>query len=307
MEGIFIRDGSEAGKDQGIQGLSLLAKFGKTEIMSQYICTNAVVWLVPGVTDETFEFFFVHSGSIRLGDEDDCEILKAGDCFFTNKLKKDVQVRCLEDALLLYISNNPIFDESAYWRKTLGNLVNQIDKMDHYTKQHSNSVMRYATAIREKLIDECSSLSTEDFVLAALFHDVGKCNTPPRILLKPARLTKEEYEIMKHHPIDSANILEPIFGSRIASLARMHHERMDGSGYPLGLKGDQIPLEARILMVADAFDAITSKRVYSDVRSYAVGIEELRRFPEQYDMHVVDALAGMVDDGSILRCSDHDR
>ncbi len=305
MEGLFIRNGDLSVDKKGNGGLELLAKHGNIEVMCQYIKEGALVWLTPGVPGETFEYFFVHEGEIEITGDNCSEVLERGDCFFTGNLKKEVQIRCSKAAKLLYVSNSPIFDGEAYWQRTLQGLLLRIDQTDHYTLRHSRSVMKYAVAIHDKMSSWAHDIGTNDFVIGCLFHDVGKCNTPKEILQKPGRLTPEEYGIMKQHPLHSGDILEPMYGNKVATLARQHHERLDGTGYPLGLKEDQIPPEARILMVADAFDAISSRRVYQNARGYEDAVIELRRFPSQYDSRVVDVLEKLVKDGTVLYCSEH--
>ena len=105
--------------------------------------------------------------------------------------------------------------------------------------------------------------------------------------------------MIQQHAADSARILLPKYGPRIAELAHSHHERMDGSGYPRGLKGDQIPFESRILAVADAFDAMTSDRGYNRVKTFAEAAAELQAMPQRYDPLVTAALAQLVSTGGI--------
>lgn len=301
MDGFFGWHSHQGAFSGRADGLALLAKSGKLEIMTQRIEESSTAWLSPGEDEENFEFFYVHEGSLEVTfDEDKTEVFEPGDSFFVKGLKQSILLRCLKKALLLYVANIPTFDEEAYWQEKLKELTLRIDEKDHYTRRHSHAVMNYSIQLYRQLTDHCPGLSLNDYVVAALFHDVGKCNVPDEILRKPARLTDEEYEIIKRHPLDSARILEPYFGKRIADLTRMHHERMDGSGYPDGLKGEEIPFEARILMVADAFDAITSRRSYNEVRSMEDAAKELYELKEQYDPVVTETLLRLVQEGSII-------
>ena len=115
-------------------------------------------------------------------------------------------------------------------------------------------------------------------VMAGRIHDVGKITVPDAVLLKPGRLTDQEFETMKHHAERGAHIAS---SSRVlkhvADVIKAHHERYAGGGYPIGLKGDQIPLEARIVAVADTFDALTSTRVYRPRRPWRDAVAELQR------------------------------
>jgi HD-GYP domain-containing protein (c-di-GMP phosphodiesterase class II) len=299
LEGLFTHHAAEDAQGS-TDGLSLLAKHGDIEIMRQLVTAGATVWLSPGSGENTFEFFFVQRGRLEIApDGDDVQSFGAGDSFYVHGLNQNVMLRCIEEAELLYVSNSPVYDNEMYWQQELQSLLRRIDEKDHYTKRHSRAVMEYALQLYKELKDHCPGLALEDFVMGALFHDVGKCNVPGDILRKKARLTNDEYHLIQHHPIDSARLLEPIYGPRIAELAYSHHERMDGKGYPRGLKGDEIPFEARILAVADTFDAMTSDRGYNRVKSFEEAAQELLDMPEAYDPTVTKTLARLVSEGRI--------
>ncbi|MGH2488814.1 MAG: HD-GYP domain-containing protein [Candidatus Limnocylindria bacterium] len=128
-----------------------------------------------------------------------------------------------------------------------------------------------------------------DIGWSAMLHDVGKLHVPDRILLKPGPLTADEWAIMRRHPVWGAEILAQGEGFEVARrIARWHHENVDGSGYPDGLRGDRIPLEARIVRIADAFDAMTHQRPYQAARSVEWALEELDRCKDsQFDPDLV--------------------
>ena len=128
-----------------------------------------------------------------------------------------------------------------------------------------------------------------DLQLSALFHDIGKIGTPDAVLNKPTRLSDEEFKIMKKHPTESYEILKgfSVF-EKVARFAKHHHERYDGRGYPDGLKGEQIPLYSRIILIADTFDAMTSTRVYRKGLPYQTAYDELNEFSgSQFDPELV--------------------
>ena len=140
-------------------------------------------------------------------------------------------------------------------------LVNTIDAKDSYTNGHSTRVAKYAVMLAERL--GYSGEKLEHLQYTALLHDIGKIGVPKEIINKPIRLTDEEYEIIKTHPVIGSKILQEISEiPDIAIGARWHHERFDGKGYPDGLQGYEIPETARIIGVADAYDAMTSNRSY---------------------------------------------
>ena len=180
---------------------------------------------------------------------------------------------------------------------TVTALANSIDAKDHYTQGHSQTVSRLAAQIARKM--GLSDTAIEEIRLGGILHDIGKIHVPEAVLNKPGRLTPEEYEVMKSHPVWGSQILEPLKVKaieRIRGMVRHHHEMVDGKGYPDGLKGDRIPLSARIITVADCFDTMISHRAYKPARSGNEAIEELHRCRgTQFDPDIVDAFVRSVD------------
>ncbi len=132
--------------------------------------------------------------------------------------------------------------------------------------------------------------SLKDLELSAVLHDVGKIGIPDRILSKPGFLNVDEYAYMKRHPELGAEIIEPIKKlKRLVPNILYHHEKYDGTGYPLGLKGDKIPIGARIIAIADSFDAMTSDRPYRPRMEIKVALEEIKKFRgRQFDPKIAD-------------------
>ncbi|MFZ5633888.1 MAG: HD-GYP domain-containing protein [Bacillota bacterium] len=177
----------------------------------------------------------------------------------------------------------------AETRKTLEILADFVDCRDHYTAEHSKRVTEYASAIAEEMgIDDAIKELIE---LAGRVHDLGKIAVRDSILLNPNPLTSSEMEVMKTHPDIAYNMLKRLNMYRIGSIiVREHHERYDGNGYPKGLKSKNIHIGARIISVADAFDAMTSDRPYRKAMTEKEAIEELKRNAgTQFDPAVVEA------------------
>lgn len=304
MKGFYLHLADETQCPDKTECLSLLAKKGNFEIMAQRVTRGATAWVYPAEDKQDLEFFFVHSGEMEIViSEGDIRRIGPGDSFYTQGLEKNVLMRCLEDAMLLYVSTCPAFDEQYYWQRELQALMRRVDEYDHNTKRHSRAVMQYSVLLYKALEDKLQAVSLEDFIVAALFHDVGKCNVPGHILRKRDRLTQEEYDVVKRHPQDSATILQPMYGEQIARITRMHHERLDGSGYPMGLKGEEIPLEARILMVADSFDAMTTDRGYNRVMTCEEAAADIVSKAHLYDPLVAKTLQELVQAGKLNRQS----
>jgi putative nucleotidyltransferase with HDIG domain len=179
-------------------------------------------------------------------------------------------------------------------------LIATIEAKDHYTKGHTERVTTYALQIAQELGIPESEI--ESLQLASLLHDVGKIGIPEKILKKPGKLTPGEYEIMKRHPTIGADIISNIENiDKVKNIVASHHEKWDGSGYTHGLKGEEIPLGARILAVADAFDAMTSTRSYRRNFSEEEVIKEFKRCAGfQFDREVVKAFFRAYQKGLIV-------
>jgi putative nucleotidyltransferase with HDIG domain len=171
-------------------------------------------------------------------------------------------------------------------------LTASLDARDPYTAGHSERVSALSVAIGHEMSLDAEAI--EILRLGALLHDVGKIGVPDEILRKPGRLTPREFDQIKAHPSDGARILRSIpFLVKHIPIVELHHERPDGLGYPYGLEGDAIPIAARIVHVADAFDAMTSARAYRPARLPSEAIAELRRCVDSdFDGAAVAALVG---------------
>ena len=171
----------------------------------------------------------------------------------------------------------------------LRSLVNALEAKDLYTGKHSERVTRYAVAVARQM--DCTGAQIEALQTVGHLHDIGKIGISDGILNKPSSLTAEEYEIVKRHPVIGDSIVKELgISNDERAIVRHHHERWDGRGYPDGLAGLEIPLLARIVTVADSFDAMTSKRAYRETMSLKESVAELKRNRcKQFDPDVLDA------------------
>ncbi len=159
---------------------------------------------------------------------------------------------------------------------TLLSLVSAIEAKDAYTQQHSTRVTEYAVRIAEKV--GCCAEDIEMLRSTAPLHDIGKIGIQDHILNKPGRLTDEEFDMIRSHPMIGVNIVAPLgLDDQELAIIRNHHERWDGRGYPDRLEGEAIPLVARILAVADSFDAMSSDRAYRSALPLDVCFDEIRK------------------------------
>ena len=178
-------------------------------------------------------------------------------------------------------------------------LAAAIDEKDPYTRGHSGRVAKYAMTIGEGL--GLGAAELDRLRISALLHDVGKIGIDDRVLKKPGSLTDEEFQVMKQHPVKGANIMRSVAQLKdMLPGIELHHEQVNGKGYPHGLQGDQIPLMARIISVADTLDAITTNRPYQSAMDLEFALKRVRELAgTRFDPKVVDALEAAVLAGKV--------
>lgn len=184
---------------------------------------------------------------------------------------------------------------SSAYRGTAMLLSEVLSSTDEYTGTHSRSVVVLAHQVGERL--ELDDTTLRDIEFGALLHDVGKISVPNSILNKPGRLTDEEMAVMRLHTLDGEEMLTRIGGTleQAGIVVRSHHERFDGKGYPDGLRGEEIPIAARVITACDAFNAMTTDRPYRAAMPLSDAIAELRsESGKQFDPAVVEALVAIV-------------
>ena len=175
-------------------------------------------------------------------------------------------------------------------------LAAAIDAKDNYTNGHSSRVAEYARTIAAR--SGCSLSEQDEIYMMGLLHDVGKIGVPDEVINKPSKLTDEEFELIKKHPVIGSNILASIKERpKLATGARWHHERYGGGGYPDGIAGERIPKEARIIAVADAYDAMTSRRSYRHVMPQDKVLQELKKGSgTQFDPQYAEVMIKMIEE-----------
>lgn len=187
-------------------------------------------------------------------------------------------------------------DLSELFYKTIKSIAFALDAKDPYTHGHSMRVTLYSLALAKalKLPDDL----LEEIETTGLLHDIGKIAIPEKILLKPGKLTEEEYEIIKTHPELGENLVKGIDKLRlISNWLKSHHERYDGKGYPEGLAGEQIPVSSRIIALADTYDAMTSDRAYRKALPHQTAIDEIKRCAgEQFDPKLAELFISIQDE-----------
>lgn len=284
---------------QGSGSLNLLGKGDGAEVMLQRIKADKTVFIEPGESSELMEFFYILDGTIEIERNDQKTILKRGDYFYSHNLKQTIQFRTKTDVALIYFTTQPVFYYLSATIKELTALADRVSEKDRYILEHNRRVKDYSLKIAGKL--NLSKERSENLAFASMFHDLGKINIPDEILNKPGKLTAEEFEMIKKHPADGSKLVQRTYYEGIAEIIYQHHERLDGSGYPLGLKGDEILLEAKIIAVADTYDAMTTDRAYRLRVSPQEAVDELIRLKGiYYDEKVVDAFVQVLKEENII-------
>ncbi|HNV68774.1 MAG TPA: HD domain-containing protein, partial [Candidatus Ozemobacteraceae bacterium] len=203
--------------------------------------------------------------------------------------------------IAIAIHNAKLYEDlEASYLAAVRALANSLDAKDTYTRGHSERVALYSVAIGRRM-----NLNAEDIrtlQIGSLLHDIGKIGISEAIIRKPTRLSDDEYELIKTHPVQGASIIEPAkFLRTKIPLVKYHHERYDGKGYPEGLVGEGIPLLARIVCVADSYDAMTSKRAYRDNIGTDHAVQELLKHSgTQFDPKVVGVFLELLKDPHFL-------
>lgn len=179
-------------------------------------------------------------------------------------------------------------------------MMKRLEETDQYTFGHSVRVQEYTLKIAKEL--RLSKVRYENLFYSSLLHDIGKINVPIDLLNKKEILTTQEMEMIKKHALYGSEIVKETFSLYIGEIILQHHERIDGSGYPFGLKGNQILLEAKIIAVADTYDAMTSQRVYREAVTPYEAIVIIKQQNERlYSKTIVDAFERILKQDGVLQ------
>ena len=268
--------------------IRLLAKGNGIEVMKQYIAPNSYITLSSEPNWDGFEFYFILDGALICKDEKGrTTCLSPGDYIAVTRLMKDVYFRTETGVTLLYMSSQPVFHALSDEIQGLVALAKEVERKDSHTQEHCERIQSLSMLVGEKM--KLSPDRLELLIYAALLHDIGKIGIPNRILNKKGPLTPEEWQEITKHPSAGRAIIEKTFLRDAGPIIEQHHERYDGTGYPFGLKGDEILVESRIIAVVDAFDAMISDRPYRPAMTNDEAIAELRRCAgSQFDSDVVE-------------------
>lgn len=269
-----------------------LLKDKQVQLVYYHFYCNDRLAITPD-QDKASLILYVLTGRLSFVSDGVETFLQCNDSVMLSNTKSSGLLTALEDSKCLGIST--CHSQRVDSSNQLMAMVDKVEEKDVYTYGHSRRVCLYATAIALELDSSYDIISLGN---AANLHDVGKINISAEILQKPGKLTPEEFCCIKQHPVDTYHLLAPL-SENLARAAGQHHERMDGSGYPDGLRGDEICMDARIISIADVFDAITCKRTYNSPVSFEEAVAYLESCTTQYDQNIITALRKKVMDGSL--------
>ncbi|MDQ0427958.1 putative nucleotidyltransferase with HDIG domain [Planomicrobium stackebrandtii] len=289
MKGLdILKNGHLEKVENGSTTLDLLGRGSGIELMRQTVKQGSTFMLFPGDQKDAQEFFYILAGEVEA--EVNGGILKLGtnDFFSCKNLESAIHFTVLKDVTFLSVSTTPVFHYLSNMISELRKIGMAVEKKDRYTFNHSSRVANYAVKTSAKM--KLGKEQIENLFLASILHDIGKINIPEEVLKKPSKLTNEEFEVVKKHPGDGAKMIRETAYADLADIVEQHHERVNGRGYPFGLKGDEILIEAKIIGVCDTFDAMTEDRAYRSAFSAEYAMAELNSLVgEQYDEDVVKA------------------
>lgn len=273
---------------KGHSVFSLVSRGSGVEILHQSFEQGTLFYVYPSEDEKAMEFYYVISGELEYKIDQQLEILGPEDYFTVRGLKEPIYFTALSNLKLLCVFTEQTFFHISNNISNLMDILQQVEKKDRYTHQHSNRVAKYSVRIAQEL--KLNKEQLENLTVAALLHDIGKIHVPTEVLNKTERLTEEEFTLIKKHPSDGAEMVKDSYYSELAPIIMQHHERLDGSGYPSNLKADEILLESKIIAVSDTFDAMTEDRAYRKAFSPQFAVDELKKWQDRhYDRDIVEA------------------
>jgi putative nucleotidyltransferase with HDIG domain len=268
--------------------ISLLKRGDGVEVLLHTIEKDRLFYIYPSDDSKVLEFYFILSGEVICELNDEKMILGPQDYFSAMGLIEPIHFTALTNVTFLWVTTEQTFVHLSNKIASLMGIVKEVEEKDRYTYMHSDRVANYSIKIAKKL--KLNKVQIDNLNRASFLHDIGKVHVPEEILKKPTKLTTEEFSIIKKHPSDGAEMIRGTFYEDLAPIIEQHHERLNGSGYPHGLKGDDILLEARIIAVSDTFDAMTEDRVYRKANDAKYALDEIKRCSGTlYDPEVVEA------------------
>jgi HD-GYP domain-containing protein (c-di-GMP phosphodiesterase class II) len=275
---IYQKDTSiESVSDKSFK-FSLIASGDGTEVIHHKLEQGTRWAIAPEEGWEALEYVYLISGELVWKSNEGDVHIKAGDSISAHRITEMAMLIAIVETEFIYVVSRPFFHNYSNSTQELLSLAVQIEEKDGYTSDHCERIKMISMLVGEEL-----KLPPYDMFLlnlASFLHDLGKTRVPEEILNKPNKLTDAEFEIMKLHAAHGKQVLYDIGLPDlriVGDIIEQHHERFDGLGYPLGLKGAEISLLASIITIVDSYDAMTVDRVYQKGRPIGEALEEIKR------------------------------
>lgn len=255
--------------------IHLLGHGDGSEVWRQVIRPGGSFTIAPADGWDALEFFYVLDGRLAWEGVDSTLVLTAGDSVSAHKIKEAARFVAVTEVSILYVCSQPTFHQVSKLGRELIQMAIAVEEKDGYTASHCERIRALSLRTAGRLT--LSPMRRALLGYAAFLHDVGKVRVPIEILGKPSSLSRDEWVIMKQHPTFGREMLADTFLSEAGIMVEQHHERLDGSGYPHGLRDGEILLEAQVIAVVDSFDAMTTDRPYRNAYSKAYALREIER------------------------------
>lgn len=276
--------------------VQLLAAGQGAEVLESTLRQGERITLLS--TGQAVEIYYILEGRLAYGPT----VLSTGDYFVTTELREAATLSALSEVRFLYFTSQPVFHMLSEELEQLMHLAVEVELRDGYTAEHCSRLQSLSYATGQELDLPPNRLHLLDY--GAYLHDVGKVRVPLEILQKPAALNDAEWAVIKQHPTFGRELLETTYLNGAGAIVEQHHERLDGSGYPRGLAGDDIMTEAAIVAVADTYDAMTTDRPYRRALASAQAFAELKRYAgRHYPKDVVSAFISALRAGEKRRAA----
>jgi HD-GYP domain-containing protein (c-di-GMP phosphodiesterase class II) len=296
VKGVTVRKSGSTIERVNLRNTSwhLLASWDGTEVIRQEYLQGKSFGLRPQEGWNALECYYILEGEAVWEDGDRSVLLGPGDSLTGAPVKEPCILRAVTNLVTLYVCSQPSFHMVSEQVTYLQQLAVSVEEKDGYTADHCRRIRDLSMEVGQRL--KLTPGQQYNLFHGAFLHDLGKVGVPDGILLKPGTLSDEEWRIMKQHPTIGGSMLVNTNVAPAAYILEQHHESIDGSGYPLGLRGDEISLEAKIVAVVDSYDAMITDRVYRSGMPKEAARKELQRnVGRLYQADVVETFLDVID------------
>jgi HD-GYP domain-containing protein (c-di-GMP phosphodiesterase class II) len=295
VKGVLLQNAGEALERVDALGVQyhLLASWDGTEVIRQIFPAGRMFGLRPEAGWEALECMYLLQGTAIWENRRRTVTLGPGDSLSGRPVQEPCILTAVTDLVVLYVCSRPSFHLMSGELDNLLKVAVAVEEKDGYTVEHCQRIQTFSAMVGKQL--GLDPTRQHNLLYGSVLHDLGKVGVPDGILKKPGKLTAEEWAVMQRHTLIGRDMLINTCFAAASPILEQHHERRDGSGYPRGLSGDEICLEAQIVAVVDSFDAMTTDRVYRPALPPEEVIAELKRGAGRtYHSDVVEAFLPMI-------------